>query len=438
MKSTRKVKLILVLSIVLLLLFISISIYTSYIKIKSTVEESIANQSVEAAKSIAASFDVETYKQFLQKPEKNEQYWELREYLNDAREKLGAHYVYTLKVDNPKFSRAMIMGMPKDGPIEYPIGIVCTVPEKQVKIAYYEGKTYVTGQIEDHDYGVNYISVGAPIKDEAGKIIGYIGIDIGIDQLNAISAKVLENNIFILLFSGIFVVIIIATFFFMQHWYRKEIQKEVEETEDTYQAEIKTLIASVSSLRHDFANHVQVLHGLLLLDKSQQALEYLSTLSKEIHNIQSINLNIKHPGLSVLLQTKKLSAQNQQIDMCVSVSDDSFDQIKTTDLIKLLSNLLDNAIDASKELPEDQRKISIHCQACGSQYIFKITNTGPKILNKDKIFKQGYSTKREENDKKIRGQGLFIVKDIVDKYNGKVKISSNETETSFFVEIPFK
>ena len=72
MKSTRKVKLILVLSIVLLLLFISISIYTSYIRIKSTVEESIANQSVDAAKSIAASFDVETYKQFLQSPEKNE------------------------------------------------------------------------------------------------------------------------------------------------------------------------------------------------------------------------------------------------------------------------------------------------------------------------------------------------------------------------------
>lgn len=437
MKNSR-IKLILALSIILLLLFISISIYTSYIKIKTTVEESIANQSVEAAKSIAASFDVETYQQFLRNPVKNEQYWEIREYLNDAREKIGALYVYTLMIDNPKVSKGMIIGMPKDDPVLYPIGEICTVPEEQVKVAYYEGETYVTGSIEDPVYGVNYISVGAPIKDEAGEVIGYIGIDISAETLNAIGTKVLEDNIFILLFSGVFVLIIITTFLLMQNWYRKEMQKEVEDTEDTYQAEIKTLIASVSSLRHDFANHVQVLHGLLLLDKSQPALEYLSTLSKEIHNIQSINLNINHPGLSVLLQTKKISAQNQQIDMCVSVSDDSFDGIKTTDLIKLLSNLLDNAIDASKELPEDQRKISIDCQSCGNQYIFKITNTGPKILDKDKILKQGYSTKRAEDDKKVRGQGLFIVKDIVDKYNGNITINSSEIETSFFVEIPFK
>ncbi|MFJ8236423.1 sensor histidine kinase [Ureibacillus sp. NPDC094379] len=400
-----------------------------------TVQDSIANQSIDSAISIAASMDVETYQKFLSNPEKNEYYWEIRNYLNDAREKIGAHFVYTLMVDNPKFSKAMIMGKPKDDPIDYPIGTICTVPEEQVKEAF-EGKTYVTGPIKDVVYGVEYISVGAPIKDDTGKIIGYIGIDIGVDQLNAIGSKVLEDNLFILNFA--FVLIIIITVVFMHNWYRKEMQKEVEDTEDTYQAEIKTLIASVSSLRHDFANHVQVLHGLLLLDKSQQALEYLSTLSKEIHNIQSIHLNIKHPGLSVLLQTKKLSAQNQQIDMCVSVSDDSFDQIKTTDLIKLLSNLIDNAIDASKELPEDQRKISINCQSCGNQYIFKITNSGPKILDKDKIFKQGYSTKTAEHDKKIRGQGLFIVKDIVDKYNGNITISSNEIETSFFVEIPFK
>lgn len=435
MKS-NKIKLILALSIVLLLLFISINIYTSYVKINRTVEESIANQSLEAAKSIAASIDVETYQQFLRNPVKNEQYWEISSYLNDAKEKIGALYVYTLMIDNPKVAKTMIAGMSKDEPIDYAIGDVCTVPEKHVKSAY-DGKTYVTGPIEDNVLDTSYISVGAPIKDETGKIIGYLGIDISADTVDTIGGKVLENSISILIFNGVFVLIIILTVFFMQRWYQKEIKKEVEDTEDTYQAEMKTLIASVASLRHDYANHVQVLHGLLQLDRTDQALEYLSSLSKEIEKIDSVKLNINHPGLLVLLQTKKVSAQNYNIDMQISISEESFDKMKTIDLIKMLSNLIDNAIDATIELSEEKRKIAISIKADSNYYQFKITNTGPKIIEVEKVFEQGYSTKKAEQGE-IRGQGLFIVRDVVNKCNGNISIESTDLETNVFVEIPIK
>ncbi|WP_308302327.1 GHKL domain-containing protein [Bacillus sp. V5-8f] len=42
--------------------------------------------------------------------------------------------------------------------------------------------------------------------------------------------------------------------------------------------------------------------------------------------------------------------------------DDSFNTIKTTDLIKLLSNLIDNAIEATIALPEQERKMNIVCK----------------------------------------------------------------------------
>ena len=98
-------------------------------------------------------------------------------------------------------------------------------------------------------------------------------------------------------------------------------------------------------LRHDFTNHIQVLHGLLQLEKTDQARQYLSSLSKEVQAIKSLKLNIDHPGLSILLQTKKLTAQNHHIDMDFTLSQNDFNKIKTTDLIKILSNLIDNAID---------------------------------------------------------------------------------------------
>jgi len=434
--KNRKLKLILILSTILLLLFTSLNIFTSYIKMKKTVEESIANQSLEAAISIASSIDVDAYQQFINNPEKNDYYWELRSYLNDARIKLGALFVYTLKVDNPKVSHAMIMGMPSEITEGFDIGEVCTVPERQVQRAY-KGETFVTEVIPDSVHG-SYLSVGAPIRDKTGTIIAYLGIDISADTLNGIKGKVIEDNLFIFIFNGVLILIVIGSFLFLQRWYQKEVAKEVGATEDTYQAEIKTLITSVSSLRHDFTNHIQVLHGLLQLDKPEQAKQYLSSLSKEVQAIKSLKLNINHPGLSILLQTKKLTAQNHNIDMDFTISQNDFHKIKTTDLIKILSNLIDNAIDAATELPEGQRRITICCNADDLYYEFKVTNTGPNILDACQIFKQGFSTKKQENGK-IRGQGLFIVNEIVHKYNGQISIdSSKHLETTAIVNIPIK
>ncbi|MEK5333323.1 MULTISPECIES: Spo0B domain-containing protein [unclassified Lysinibacillus] len=432
----RKIKLILVLATVLLSLFTSLNVVTSYVKMKKTVEESIANQSLEAAISIASSLDVKQYQQFLNNPVESEDYWELRSYLNDAREKLGALFVYTLEIDNPQVSKALIAGVPNSYTEGFEIGQICTVPEKQIKLAY-RGLTYVTNVIEDPDHG-DYLSVGAPIKNENGQIIGYLGIDIGADKVNGIKGKVLENNLLMFIYNGLFILIVIASFFFLQRWYQKEVTKEVGVTEDTYQAEIKALITSVSSLRHDFTNHIQVLHGLLQLGEQEQAKQYLSSLSKDVQAIKSLKLNINHPGLSILLQTKKLAAQNHNIEMDISVSQDAFINIKTTDLIKLLSNLIDNAIDATTELPESERKMTICCHADETKYVFEIINTGPTISEPEQIFKQGFTTKKPEFGK-IRGQGLFIVKEVVKKYNGNISIQTTaELETTATVIIPLK
>lgn len=45
--------------------------------------------------------------------------------------------------------------------------------------------------------------------------------------------------------------------------------------------------------------------------------------------------------------------------MKTKVTQDSYQRIKTTDMIKILSNLIDNAMDATRELAEESRKVSI-------------------------------------------------------------------------------
>lgn len=431
-----KLKLIIVLSILVVISFIGISIYTSSIKIKSTVEDAIANQNLEAAKSIASTIDLDTYERFLIDRERDEDYWAIRHDLNDAREKLGALFVYTLEVDSPTTSKTLIVGYPENKDIlnDFPIGEACTVPESLVKMAYYEGKSFVTDILDDTQYGHHYITVGTPILNQNGEIISYLAIDISTDTLDAVKESVMNSNTTLFVLNGFFIVIFIIALFFLHKWY----QKEVGTTESTYQKEINTLISSVSSFRHDYINHIQVLHGFLQLGLVDQATKYIDSLSKDIQTIESIKLNLKHPGLAILLQTKKLTCQNQQIDMQIDVDDHPFDHIKTVDLINIFSNVIDNAIEATMELPEEQRKITVSCQVDESYSTFAITNTGRKPPNVNQIFKQGYSTKKAENGK-IRGQGLFIVKETLNKYKGTITFErTNENKTTAIVKIPTK
>ena len=80
--------------------------FSTYLSIKNSVQKSVANQNLVAARSIADSMDIEAYQRFLNNQVKSQEYMDIKAYLEDAREKIGALYVYTIMVDNPKVSRA--------------------------------------------------------------------------------------------------------------------------------------------------------------------------------------------------------------------------------------------------------------------------------------------------------------------------------------------
>ena len=435
--KNHKIKLILVISASLLIVFNVLSFYVTDQNIETTVEEAIANQTLETAKAVSAKFDIDTYKRFLSNPVKNDDYWKLNYQLNTIREDIGALFVYTLKVDNPKVSHSMIVGLPRNKQDLFQIGLVCTLPEKEVSQAFYKGTPFTSDIIDDPLYG-KYLSVGTPIMDEYNNVIGFLAIDISTDKINSINESVQENNVIIFLINSMFLLIVICSSYFLQNWYQREVTKEIESTEDTYQGEIQTLLSSVSSLRHDFSNHIQVIHGLLTIGESEKARQYVNSLSNEVQLIESINSTIEHSGLAILLKSKKIAAQNHQIAMETKVTQDSYQYIKTTDMIKILSNLIDNAIDATRELTDQSRKISILCDVTETYYVFNVTNTGPKVVSKEEIFKQGFSTKPIEEGK-VRGQGLFIVKEVVRKYNGDISIqSTNDNITTATVKIPIR
>jgi sensor histidine kinase regulating citrate/malate metabolism len=53
----------------------------------------------------------------------------------------------------------------------------------------------------------------------------------------------------------------------------------------------------------------------------------------------------------------------------------------------------------------------------------------------EQIFKKGYSTKKAEQGK-IRGHGLYIVREIVNRYDGHISFQSSDLYTTAIVKIP--
>lgn len=100
----------------------------------------------------------------------------------------------------------------------------------------------------------------------------------------------------------------------------------------------------------------------------------------------------------------------------------------------ILGNLISNAIKYQKETETD-KKVNISIEVRRELVEISITDNGMGILNEhlEKIFVQFFKSKVNQGS----GLGLFIVKEALNKINGKITVSSDpEVGTTFKIIIP--
>jgi signal transduction histidine kinase len=100
----------------------------------------------------------------------------------------------------------------------------------------------------------------------------------------------------------------------------------------------------------------------------------------------------------------------------------------------ILGNLISNAIKYQKD-SEKNKVVDIDIQVSSFCADISITDNGLGILNEhlEKIFTQFFKTKNNKGS----GLGLFIVKEALNKINGKINVSSSlDQGTTFKITIP--
>lgn len=184
----------------------------------------------------------------------------------------------------------------------------------------------------------------------------------------------------------------------------------------------KCIVDSLRAQKHEFMNKLQVLSGLLQLEKYDEALDYIEEQTIRKQDIVSLMTDqIQDAKIVGLLLSKYECAWEKKVEFIIDNESEITGLPKTidsSDVCTILGNLIDNSMEAMYE--SNPKKISVYISGSVKALEIVVTNTGPAIEEHD-IFEKGYSTKGEQ-----RGFGLYNVKQIIDAAHGKISWENAE------------
>jgi two-component system, CitB family, sensor histidine kinase DctS len=210
---------------------------------------------------------------------------------------------------------------------------------------------------------------------------------------------------------------------------RTEVVKLAEELTG-----VKNFVEALRVQNHEYMNNLHTIAGLIQLGKSNQALDLAFQTSEEQVNVSKFIRNIiQNDALAGLLLSKIRRGKELGIDVVIDPQS-SFsifpNQIDQHDFVVLIGNLVENAFGAFNYIERNNRRIEISIEQSHEVCAILIEDNGMGIAEEDIpfIFNKGF-TKNKQNG---TGYGLYLVKQIVEKGNGDIEVSSLENEGSTF------
>lgn len=189
------------------------------------------------------------------------------------------------------------------------------------------------------------------------------------------------------------------------------MEKQVELQISHYE-ELEKIDAEIRKFRHDYTNHLQSILSLIHMKEYSQAEEYIEKLQKEKHKYGALSFYSGNKLADAILADKSaLLNENCRIDYSGIMPN----SIANVDLCVILSNSLDNAIEACREI-SSPCTISV---SAGEQQGYFVMSVKNPTTRSDSFYDIPITTKSE---KEQHGMGLFNIESAVRKNNGQMKI----------------
>lgn len=214
---------------------------------------------------------------------------------------------------------------------------------------------------------------------------------------------------------------------------KTEVRKLAEKLVD-----IKIYAEALRSQTHEFMNKLHVVIGMIHMEYYDELKDYVMKIAHQYQiEVGAVVRKIKDPVVAGFLLGKLSWAREVGVEMELEEDcclPDMADADMVTELVTIVGNLLDNAVDAVEKSTVKKINVKI-IQNCGTLKI-EVSDTGKGILKDqyDAIFKNGYSTKGEN-----RGIGLYIMKRSIERLKGEITFVSKIGQgTTFYVSLPYR
>lgn len=176
-------------------------------------------------------------------------------------------------------------------------------------------------------------------------------------------------------------------------------------------------------LRHDMKNHVLCMNELYRLEKYHELGEYLKQLSNTVTEIGA-SIRTGNEIVDAIISEKMEEAENYKIKIHVD-GDFKGINISAMDLCTILSNLLDNAVEAAKVVKESHREISVSAKRTSSFFFLTVKNRTAFYVE----ISDGMKTTKF--NKKEHGFGIGNVERAVKKCGGEFRLDCSKSADNY-------
>ena len=189
-------------------------------------------------------------------------------------------------------------------------------------------------------------------------------------------------------------------------------------------------IEKTSEIKHDIKNNILTISTLISDREYDKAQSLCQSITEELSVTAPVHT--ENPVLNAIVNVELEKAQSKSVSMIYEIKD-TLRFVSDADLVSIIGNLCDNAIEYLSDVAVEQRKMSLTISSYLDYRYITCKNT---IIRS--VLSDNPDMRSTKGDSTLHGKGIKILRTAAKKYNGEVLVKEEHGELSVSVIVLHK